>query len=155
MLSNIYQQIPYNIRNSVLFTSRLIYYTMAKGARASTIKSNNSKLKSKVFGPIETARTKRLSAKLLALASQPSPKVKEAEGEIDAESDSAQAVKDLNSESKDADAMDVDGAKPAGPSKRSLRVQKQRSSSRKASIVFPRFVAGKKIGGQVKKSKRS
>jgi hypothetical protein len=47
---------------------------MAKGARASTRKANNSKLKSRVFGPVETARTERLSAKLLELASQPKPK---------------------------------------------------------------------------------
>lgn len=44
---------------------------MAKGARASTKKENNSKLKSRVFGPVETARTERLSAKLQELASQP------------------------------------------------------------------------------------
>jgi hypothetical protein len=47
---------------------------MAKGARASTKKSNNQKLKSRVFGPVEIARTERLSAKLLELASQPKPK---------------------------------------------------------------------------------
>jgi hypothetical protein len=46
---------------------------MAKGARASSRKANNSKLKSKVFGPVETERTARLSAKLLELASQPKP----------------------------------------------------------------------------------
>jgi len=46
---------------------------MAKGARASTKKANNSKLKSNVFGPVESARTARLSAKLLELASQPKP----------------------------------------------------------------------------------
>lgn len=48
---------------------------MAKGARASSIKTNNSKLKSKVFGPVEDARAERLSAKLLELASQPKPKL--------------------------------------------------------------------------------
>lgn len=47
---------------------------MAKGARSSSNKANNSKLKSKVFGPVENARTERLSAKLLELASQPKPK---------------------------------------------------------------------------------
>jgi len=47
---------------------------MAKGARASTKKSNNQKLKSRVFGPVESARTERLSARLLELASQPKPK---------------------------------------------------------------------------------
>ena len=46
---------------------------MAKGARASTTKANNARLKSRVFGPVETERTARLSAKLLALASQPKP----------------------------------------------------------------------------------
>jgi hypothetical protein len=51
---------------------------MAKGARASSIKTNNKALKKNVFGPVETARTERLSAKLLELASQPKPeRVKE------------------------------------------------------------------------------
>ena len=47
---------------------------MAKGARASTNKANSQKLKANVFGPVENARTERLSAKLLELASQPKPK---------------------------------------------------------------------------------
>jgi len=59
---------------------------MAKGARASTIKANNSKLKSRVFGPIETARTERLSAKLLELAAQPKPQSKDADIMMDTES---------------------------------------------------------------------
>ncbi|PNS18622.1 Gephyrin [Sphaceloma murrayae] len=44
---------------------------MAKSARSSNIKKNRTRLKSKVFGPVEDARTKRLSQKLAALASQP------------------------------------------------------------------------------------
>jgi len=44
---------------------------MAKSSRASSRKSNNQKLKKNVFGPIETARAERLSAKLLELASKP------------------------------------------------------------------------------------
>lgn len=47
---------------------------MAKGARASTRKANNAALKSRVFGPVEDARTQRLSAKLLELAQQPKKK---------------------------------------------------------------------------------
>jgi hypothetical protein len=47
---------------------------MAKGSRASSHKANNQKLKANVFGPVENARTERLSAKLLELASQPKPK---------------------------------------------------------------------------------
>lgn len=46
---------------------------MAKGARASSIKTNNAALKKKVFGPVETSRTERLSAKLLELIAQPKP----------------------------------------------------------------------------------
>lgn len=44
---------------------------MAKSARASTIKKNNSALKKRVFGPVEAARNERLSAKLLELAKAP------------------------------------------------------------------------------------
>lgn len=44
---------------------------MAKGLRASTKKSNKASLRQKVFGPVESARKERLSAKLLELASQP------------------------------------------------------------------------------------
>lgn len=44
---------------------------MAKGARSSVRKANNTKLKSRVFGPVEAARTERLSQKLMELASQP------------------------------------------------------------------------------------
>tara|TARA_R110002060_G_scaffold30260_3_gene40653 strand:+ start:90 stop:335 length:246 start_codon:yes stop_codon:yes gene_type:complete len=58
---------------------------MAKGARASTKKANNVKLKSKVFGPVETDRTARLSAKLLALAAQPKPKAAEKDVDMEAE----------------------------------------------------------------------
>ena len=46
---------------------------MAKSARASSRKANNQRLKKNVFGPIETARTERLAAKLLELAAQPKP----------------------------------------------------------------------------------
>ena len=58
---------------------------MAKGARASTIKANNARLKSNVFGPVETARTERLSQKLLELASQPKPRPETAEVEMEAD----------------------------------------------------------------------
>jgi hypothetical protein len=71
------QALPTFKRYTKLFPSRQLFlrsYTMAKGARASTKKANNQKLKSRVFGPVESARTERLSAKLLELASQPKPK---------------------------------------------------------------------------------
>lgn len=54
---------------------------MGKSARASAIKKNNSALKKRVFGPVEMARSERLSAKLLELASQPKPPREEMEVE--------------------------------------------------------------------------
>jgi hypothetical protein len=65
---------------------------MAKGARASKIKSNNAKLKSKVFGPVETARTERLSAKLLELASQPRPAPPDADVGMEIENGTGQLL---------------------------------------------------------------
>ena len=44
---------------------------MAKGLRSSVKKANKAKLRSRVFRPVEDARTERLSAKLLELASKP------------------------------------------------------------------------------------
>ncbi|KAF2176256.1 hypothetical protein K469DRAFT_700162 [Zopfia rhizophila CBS 207.26] len=44
---------------------------MAKGLRSSVKKSNRSKLRSRVFAPVEDARTERLHAKLLEAVKQP------------------------------------------------------------------------------------
>lgn len=46
---------------------------MAKSVRASVSKRNSANLRATVFGPADAARTKRLSAKLQELASQPKP----------------------------------------------------------------------------------
>lgn len=54
---------------------------MGKGLRSSVNKTNNRKLKKNVFGPVETARTERLSQKLMELASQPKPPKSEMEVE--------------------------------------------------------------------------
>ena len=56
---------------------------MAKGLRASVKKNNRNKLRARVFGPVEDARTQRLSAKLLELARQPKPA--KSEMEVDSE----------------------------------------------------------------------
>lgn len=50
---------------------------MAKGLRSSRNKINNSKLRSKIFGPVEDERKQRLSAKLLELASKPATKAED------------------------------------------------------------------------------
>ena len=52
---------------------------MAKGLRASSKKTNKTKLREKVFGPVENARVDRLSSKLLDLASKPAVKAAEDE----------------------------------------------------------------------------
>ncbi|KAJ9665006.1 hypothetical protein H2201_004870 [Coniosporium apollinis] len=57
---------------------------MAQGLRSSVKKTNRSKLRTRVFAPVEDARTERLSAKLLELASQPRPAKTEMEVEEDA-----------------------------------------------------------------------
>ncbi|KAI5203179.1 hypothetical protein E4T39_04368 [Aureobasidium subglaciale] len=71
---------------------------MGKGLRSSTNKVNNRKLKKNVFGPVEKARTQRLSEKLQELASQPKPP--KADTEVEESSDSKQAA----SEAKAANA---------------------------------------------------
>ncbi|KAL8873164.1 MAG: hypothetical protein Q9174_001316 [Haloplaca sp. 1 TL-2023] len=50
---------------------------MAKGLRSSVKKANKARLKARVFGPVEEARKKRLSAKLLATALEPSTHAKD------------------------------------------------------------------------------
>jgi hypothetical protein len=57
---------------------------MAKGLRSSIKKSNRAKLRSKVFAPVEDARTKRLHAKLLEAVQQVKPEpAKETNMDVD------------------------------------------------------------------------
>ena len=50
---------------------------MAKGLRSSRNKANKSKLRSNVFGPVESARKERLSAKMIELASKSQPNLEQ------------------------------------------------------------------------------
>ncbi|KAM0334098.1 hypothetical protein ACHAQA_001118 [Verticillium albo-atrum] len=113
---------------------------MAKSARASSRKANNRALKKNVFGPVESARTERLSAKLIELAAQPKPQ-KEREVSMDVEDLDAEIAKDAAAEAsepaEDSATMDVDGAKPASSKPKSAgKIQKKRKTSR---IVFPKY----------------
>jgi hypothetical protein len=90
---------------------------MAKGSRASSIKANNTALKTKVFGPIETARTERLSAKLLALAAAPRPSAQK-DVTMDVEGKAAHLAVEFKLTSL------ADAAAPA-PLKSALKVTKQ------------------------------
>lgn len=56
---------------------------MAKSARASSRKANNQRLKQKVFGPIEAARTDRLAAKLAQLVEAPKPSKDGVDGQME------------------------------------------------------------------------
>lgn len=46
---------------------------MGRSLRSHRSKKNNTNLRKKVFDPVETARSERLSEKLLKLAQQPKP----------------------------------------------------------------------------------
>ncbi|CAG8962058.1 hypothetical protein HYFRA_00005101 [Hymenoscyphus fraxineus] len=123
---------------------------MAKGARSSSRKANNAALKSKVFGPVEAARNERMQAKLLALIAQPKPKPEEKDVEMEV-TEATTESKEVEpvAESKTSEAMEVDGepAKPTAPARKN-RIEKRgtgRRSSRKASIVFPKYKDGKRV----------
>ena len=62
---------------------------MAKSLRSNTKKANNRRLKSNVFGPVESARAERLSEKLMELANQPKPQPDTEMKSDDAASDGA------------------------------------------------------------------
>jgi hypothetical protein len=62
---------------------------MAKSIRSSVHKRNARKLRNTVYGPQETARTERLSAKLLEIAAQSKPKP-ETQDHIDMQSNTSQ-----------------------------------------------------------------
>lgn len=76
---------------------------MAKSSRSSRLKKNNGALKKKVFGPVEIARSERLSAKLMELAQQPKP----SQPEMEVEREGAGAK---DSEAEKADDQQVAGA---------------------------------------------
>ncbi|KAM7223612.1 Protein of unknown function (DUF2423) domain containing protein [Rhypophila decipiens] len=109
---------------------------MAKSARSSQIKTNNQKLKKNVFGPVEEARTARLSARLLELASQP-----KAQKDVEMQVVEGEETKTETAE-KTEEAMEVDsGSKPASKRK-SGRIAKSgiaKRKLRKSAIVFPKY----------------
>ncbi|KAI0195389.1 hypothetical protein EV127DRAFT_185062 [Xylaria flabelliformis] len=115
---------------------------MAKSSRASSRKANNQRLKAKVFGPVETERNARLSAKLLELAAAPKPEQVESESMNIVED--TDAGNNSNAEKEGATAadetMDVDITKTAATSGESSskkgRIEKRRKTSK---IVFPKY----------------
>ncbi|KAI9842522.1 MAG: hypothetical protein M1838_003094 [Thelocarpon superellum] len=127
---------------------------MAKGLRSSVKKANKAKLRSRVFGPVENARTERLSAKLLELAAEPKA-VKATDMTMDLEQKQPKnpgpfAAEDARLES---DEMDVDEGPGAQKSKAKAskqrspgRIQKRGRGKAKNAVVFPTY--GKKGRGK-------
>ncbi|KAI4928755.1 hypothetical protein J4E85_005375 [Alternaria conjuncta] len=98
---------------------------MAKGARASSKKANRTKLRARVFGPVEQARAERLHAKLLETIAQPKPERTEMETEETNTTDDA-AKEDLPKD------MDVDATSTSTSAKSSSsRKTKDKSQTRK------------------------
>ncbi|EAU33411.1 predicted protein [Aspergillus terreus NIH2624] len=102
---------------------------MAKSVRASVQKRNKAKLRATVFGPVVDARTERLSAKLLELASQPKPSTEE-------KPESAQQEEQSKTAESNED-MDIDQNASQGRSRKSGRIHKRHSNRKnRSSIVF-------------------
>ncbi|KAF2756080.1 hypothetical protein EJ05DRAFT_539888 [Pseudovirgaria hyperparasitica] len=124
---------------------------MAKGLRSSRIKSNNTKLRKKTFGPVEDARTERLSAKLLELAQQPKPE----RDEMDVETEE---TKKKNADDVEGEAMDIDGEKKtttgsSSSKKKGGRVEKRISKYKKPRNTIA-FKSRHKPGDKLAKSGR-
>ncbi|CAK7207554.1 hypothetical protein SEUCBS139899_010364 [Sporothrix eucalyptigena] len=106
---------------------------MAKSARASSRKNNNQKLKKNVFGPVEAARTERLSAKLMEIVAQQKETKMEDAAEVNEEPTPSDQLKEEASA-----AMEVDsGSLPATKVLGKKRIEKRRA--KKGSIVFPKY----------------
>ncbi|KAL7932031.1 hypothetical protein V8C35DRAFT_308310 [Trichoderma chlorosporum] len=105
---------------------------MAKSSRSSSKKFNNQRKAASIFGPAETARQERLSAKLLELAKQAKPEP--AEMKID---DGDIAPEKEEHAGADENSMEVDSKKPARAAFSSKKgINKKR---KKSGIVFPKY----------------
>ncbi|TGJ86107.1 hypothetical protein E0Z10_g2650 [Xylaria hypoxylon] len=117
---------------------------MAKSSRSSSRKANNQRLKAKVFGPVETERNARLSARLLELAATPKPELVDSESMNIVDVD-AGAANDDNAEKDGAaaaageTAMDIDAVKSAVTSSKSSSKKGRIEKRRKSKIVFPKY----------------
>lgn len=106
---------------------------MAKSARASNIKKNKSRLKSRVFGPVELARAERMNKKLLEIAqlARPSHAHTTDAGDMQVRSDAAtNDVVTANAEGRSNTAI-----KKAREAKKS-RIEKKKFRKEKNRIAF-------------------
>ncbi|KAK5109503.1 hypothetical protein LTR62_006955 [Meristemomyces frigidus] len=130
---------------------------MAKSARSSAIKKNNTQLKKRVFGPAVAARQNRLNAKLMALASQPKPP--KAEIEVEVEENEQPSVADTSKMDIEHEGTTARTKGDDKPNSRSAsRGQKMRHRRNRNDIVFkPTGIAKAKALArkQAKKPKNS
>ncbi|MCJ1404456.1 hypothetical protein MMC11_007681 [Xylographa trunciseda] len=133
---------------------------MAKGLRASTKKANRVKLRSRVFGPVEDARTQRLSAKLLELASKPRPaKDEDVRMEEDAAiADPKQQEKETRSNPESTrpdEGMDIDDNPTTARKRHTPRPHalKRRRGKASSSVAFPVYSKGRPVGLRKKSRK--
>ena len=116
---------------------------MAKGLRASVKKSNRTKLRARVFEPVENARLERLHQKLLATAQQPKPdNPKKDDMELADQDAPAPEAGNEDELSKVMDMeMDIDGVPTASskPKDRKAirRAKKLRRTKPKNRVEFP------------------
>ncbi|KAL6719579.1 hypothetical protein ACLMJK_001499 [Lecanora helva] len=136
---------------------------MAKSLRSHRNKTNKAKLRSSVFGPNEDARKGRLSAKLLELASKPKPKPtlkKEGNEGIGVDVDKVAHMLETSKHDQveqedkilsDENAMDLDhviatSAATHTKSRSAKRLPKKGRTKAAASMVFPIYKKGRRIG---------
>ena len=124
---------------------------MAKSARSSRTKRNNSNLRKKVFGPVYDARTERLSAKLMELANTPKP---DEEKKMDVEEDKGEGETGTAAE----DPMEDEDMQWTGIEQRKSRSKAASRAGRVAKrkprnqVVFPSEIARKKRQMKSKKT---
>ncbi|KAK1769294.1 hypothetical protein QBC33DRAFT_568247 [Phialemonium atrogriseum] len=113
---------------------------MAKSSRASSVKNNNQQLKKNVFGPVESARTERLSAKLLEIAAQAKTSRPENEKEMEDVETTSTDQKTAPTVTEE-ETMDIDSGAKAVKRKLTLGRKgiEKRRRSKKSSIVFPKY----------------
>ncbi|MCJ1312768.1 hypothetical protein MMC25_006444 [Agyrium rufum] len=134
---------------------------MAKGLRSSVKKANKTKLRARVFAPVENARMERLSSKLLEIASSGRPQATEdvsmkeatkADATSKAEADPA-----IVEAAHDEEDMEIDGTRikrrksSSKHDPKARRVHKGRGRASSSTMMFASKRKPGRVVGQRKK----
>ncbi|KAM0801982.1 hypothetical protein BDR22DRAFT_846012 [Usnea florida] len=132
---------------------------MAKGLRSSRNKANNSRLRSKVFAPVESARKERLSSKLHELASKPETTFRQCTNMTDGvkattreASKESEAYTPASKEEMNIDQAQEDCSTVKQISRNTRRVEKR--SKARAAMVFPVYRKGQRVGPRLRRRER-